>query len=92
MQTLLLFALSLCAGWLAHTSLRRVRWGNTLPGIRNVGTTGRVLRAGLCAISLTVGLVASQPLLIAVAGFTLYETLSGWCALNAVTGRNSCSR
>jgi hypothetical protein len=55
----------------------------------NIGVDGRMIRLGLGIVCLVLGLADWNALLFASAGFVLYESASGWCAVVAVLPRKS---
>jgi hypothetical protein len=61
---------------------------------RNIGTTDRLYRLSLAVITGIVAVLIDTTLLrLVLAGvslFTFYEALVGWCALNALLGKNTC--
>lgn len=87
-----LLLLSFLTGWISRLALRKSRSGPSRSGAaRNLGSSGRALRIALGTGLIALGILVREPLWILCGGFTLYEALSGWCALNAVIGRNSCT-
>jgi len=61
---------------------------------KNMGTVDRIVRI-IIALCLFIGAyfistVWVMVVCIALGLFVLYEALSGWCALYALLGRNTC--
>ncbi len=91
-QIIALLGLSFVIGWVSRLALRKSRSGPSPSGAsRNLGSRGRFLRIALGMGLIVLGIVTGEALWMLCGGFTLYEALSGWCALNAVIGVNSCS-
>lgn len=61
---------------------------------KNIGTTDRLCRLSLAIITgvtaVLIDLTILRIVLVAISLFTFYEALVGWCALNALLGKNTC--
>ncbi len=61
---------------------------------KNIGTHDRLLRLAIAiVVGISILFVDSIILKIGLALislFVLYEALAGWCALNALLGKNTC--
>ena len=88
-----LLVLGFVIGWLWRQvkKLQARRQKTAIPyGARNIGPNDRLLRLLLGLALLAVGLWLWKALLMAAAGFVLYEAATGWCALYAAMGKNTC--
>ncbi len=61
---------------------------------KNIGTQDRLLRLAIAIVIgisiLFVDAIILKIVLALISLFVLYEALAGWCALNALLGKNTC--
>ncbi len=92
-QLAVLLAIGFLAGLVWRKAVRyfgRKAEGVRPHGAKNIGRADRLIRLTLALLLLVSGIWFWQPVLLAAAGFVLYEVLSGWCAVYAAIGRNTC--
>ncbi len=90
-EIIALYLLAIIAGLIYRAILKRYAKKSPHSAPRNINSTGRILRfligIGLLVLAITT---TWNPLLIFFSGFSLFEAVMGWCALNAALGRNTC--
>lgn len=57
---------------------------------KNIGTPDRLARLALGVLLLIGAYVWHSWLLALLGAFVVYESVSGWCVLYALLGRNTC--
>ncbi|MBA3816673.1 MAG: DUF2892 domain-containing protein [Parachlamydiaceae bacterium] len=57
---------------------------------QNIGTTDRMIRLSLGIIFLILAWWQSSWIALAIALFTFYEALAGWCVMYQLLGKSSC--
>jgi hypothetical protein len=57
---------------------------------KNIGFTDRMIRLAISVAFFGLAWWYSSWILLAIALFTLYEAVAGWCALYQILGKNSC--
>jgi hypothetical protein len=86
-----LLIVSFLCGWLVHNIAKRfARKRSTLLVGKNINSRHRLLRLGIGIFLLIAGLFFWSTILFFLAGFCLFEAFSGWCAVFALLGKNSC--
>ena len=56
----------------------------------NIGVFGKMFRFYLALILFVSAIIFKGEWLFLISLFVLYESLSGWCAVNQILGKNSC--
>jgi hypothetical protein len=59
---------------------------------KNIGTSGRLLRAGIGILLLGLAWWQSSWILLGFALFTFFEAFASWCIFYQIIGKNSCPK
>jgi len=59
---------------------------------KNIGTSGRIIRASLGFFLLLLAWWFGSWILFGFAIFSFYEALASWCVIYQILGKNSCPR
>ena len=88
---LALFVAAFLFGFLYRFLLKRLVQTGVRAVSKNIGSSGRWLRAAI-GLGLFVGalLTSWSPFLFFFSGFCLFESLFSWCGLYAALGKNTC--
>lgn len=88
---LILYLFAFLVGFSYRTLLRKLAKTGPHTRPKNIGGTGRLIRAGL-GLALLIGAITTSwnPLLLFLSGFCFFEAIFSWCGFYAAIGRSSC--
>ncbi len=90
-KVIIIFVFAAIFGIVSRSILKRIRRDKTHGAYKNIGAYDRLLRLVAGAVLLLFAINTTwNPIIIFFSDFLFFEALFGWCAIYAITGKNTC--
>jgi hypothetical protein len=87
----IMYILAFITGFILKFLMKKFKKHPSTGSGRNVGKSGRLLRATLGVALLLWAITTTwSPILIFFSGFAFFESIFSWCAFNQLMGKNTC--